>query len=99
MFTLADSRLGSNNLNFSTEGRNRERVRSLLATFRSGQRNRIDTGSNRGGVSRITIAPCEGTRYVRVSGQHRAVVLTEDIVTADGNSSRSRFNRNRSIIR
>ena len=99
MFALADSRLGSDNLNLSTEGRNRERIRGLFATFRSGQRNRVDTGSNRRGVGRITIAPSKCTRNIGVSGQHRAVIFAKDIVTTDRNSSRSRFNRNSSIIR
>ena len=93
MLTAADGGLAGGYEHLSTESLNGERLGSHLTTLRSGHRHSVNTGRNRNGALMRTGGPSPSTRYIRVSSQYSRIVLTNHIVTSDGNSGRSRINR------
>ena len=94
VLAAADGSLACGNEHLSTEGLNCERLGSHFATLSSRHRHSVNTGRNRDAVGVRTVGPCPGASHVRVSGQNGGIVLANHIVASDGNSGRSRINRN-----
>ena len=92
VFAAADAGSGSAHKQVGTEGLNREGFRGHLTT-KSLNRNRVSTGRNHNSIVMRTSAPSDVARNIAVNSQNRAVVLTNNIVTADRDSGRSRQNR------
>ena len=92
MFALTDAGSRSAHQDISTEGFNREVLRSQVTTLSGGDSNIVNTSSNRHGSTLVTVVPSEGTRNVRMSGQSSAVGHAKHIVASDRNSRRSGFN-------
>ena len=99
MLTFTNSGLGCSDLNICTESINRERVRNGLTTIRAGNGYSINTGRNlkciRCNFSSGIRAPCIFGSIYCISCQQCAVTFADNIVTRDGNHSRSFFHRNR----
>ena len=94
VLAAADAGSGSAHKQIGTEGLNREGLRGHLTTLNSSHRHSVNTSRNDDRLLMRTSAPSPLTLNIRVSSQSSAVVLTEDINTADRNSARSRVDTN-----
>ena len=99
MLALADSRTSSGNLNINTEGVNLERSRNRSTTLLAISRHCVDTGRYPKGVSLSNGGRSRAPSILDSTNsgdrQLRGVILTNDIITRDGNQRRSSLNIHR----